>query len=80
MKIGIALAFACMLGGAFVMNQGCGPSTAANVKTAADYEAEQLVCVDKAKSLVESRACRCKVMAEQGRECPWPVAMDGGAP
>lgn len=34
------------------------------------YEAEQLVCVDQAKTLDESRACRCKVKVKYGRMCP----------
>lgn len=31
--------------------------------------AEQLLCVDKAKTLEESRACRCEVEKKYGRDC-----------
>jgi len=54
---------------------GCA-GTASNGATAASYEAQQLECVDKAKTREESQACRCDVKAKFGRPC----AIDGGAP
>jgi len=46
------------------------PEHAENVQTAATYEGEQILCVDRAKTIEESRACRCGVMKRYGRECP----------
>lgn len=42
---------------------------------AAEYEAEQLQCVDMAKTKAESQACRCQVKARYNRPC----AKDAGA-
>lgn len=63
MKLGVAL-IALLLA-------GCPKPglTAAESKTVDDYTAEQLLCVEKAKTLAESRACRCEVKAKYGRPC-----------
>lgn len=47
---------------------GCGPRqpTAAQVAAEAAYGAALLQCVDQAKTLAESKACRARVDAEWG--------------
>lgn len=47
----------------------CSPSTAQNARTAEDYTKAQLACVAKAKTLEESRACRCDVKKSYGETC-----------
>jgi hypothetical protein len=42
-----------------------------------DYVDEQFLCVNKSKTLEESRACRCEVKARYGRPCALPQK-DGG--
>lgn len=55
---------------------GCGHAVdPGNAAIAAEYEAEQLQCVDMAKTKAESQACRCQVKARYNRPC----AKDAGA-
>jgi len=56
---------------------GCGASTAENTRTAAQYESELVACVETAKTLAESRACRCETNKRWQRQCVDDV---GGTP
>jgi hypothetical protein len=68
MKLGVATI-------SFMMLAGCaGTSTRQNAITAGSYEAQQLACVDNAKTSAEATACRCEVKARYGRPCAGSVA------
>lgn len=55
---------------------GCGPSmpTLAEQKRVGTYGAELAACVELAKTLEESKACRAKVSASFGRDADAPDA------
>jgi hypothetical protein len=60
--------------GLFVL--GCGGAVSpGDAALAAKYEAEQLQCVDMAKTKAESQECRCQVKARYNRPC----SKDAGA-
>lgn len=66
-----------LLGALFILAHqctACTPVAGENARTAGDYEAAQLACVDHAKTREEADACRCTVKAQYGRPCA-----DGGA-
>lgn len=70
MKLGIAFIVGIAIG-------GCSGTSAQNARTAGDYEAAQLACVDKSSTRAEADACRCAVKAQFGRPCV--ADADGGA-
>ena len=45
----------------------CGSTTSAQRIEVGAYESEQLLCVDNAATLADSRACRAAVKAKYGR-------------
>ena len=63
---------------ALVLLACAGSSHEMNAATAGAYEGEQLSCVDKAKTLAESHACRCAHPAANGHVPDF--CTDGGAP
>lgn len=71
-----AAAWACYLAS---LTGGCaGASHEENAVTAATYEAQQLACVDTARTLEESHACRCGHPAANGHVPDF--CHDGGTP
>lgn len=68
--VGFALTLAMLV-------HACTPDAGKNARTAADYEASQLACVDHARTLAESHACRDAVAVQFGRPTRWT---DAGAP
>lgn len=88
MKLGVAaaecsglIALFSLCGAMLVFGTGaaCGKTglSADEESTVRDYQVEQLLCVDKAKTLEESQTCRCHVKAKYGRPCELP-RKDGG--
>lgn len=80
MKLGITVySVICLLACAGIAAQGCKSTglTEDEAVTVRKYEAEQLLCVDAAKTREESQQCRCEVKARYGRPCALPTK-DGG--
>lgn len=69
--VGWAMLIGCALGTVACFAVGCAANSLsdADAKTVRDYQAEQLLCVDKATTRVESQACRCEVKKRYGRPC-----------
>ncbi len=68
MKHNLSLAL-CLWALGFGVTEGCRPTQAPNeaqVATEAAYGASLIRCVDEAKTLAESKACRAKVDAAWG--------------
>lgn len=76
MKLGIAT---CAVVALTLVGAHCGKTGLSedDERKVRDYQVEQLLCVDKAKTLEESQACRCEVKAKYGRPCELP-RRDGG--
>lgn len=60
--------FAAVIGITAILT-GCPHVTESDRKQVTAYEAEQLLCIDKATTRAESQACRCEVKKRYGREC-----------
>lgn len=68
------LAVICIIGLLVAVAHQCGCSPAVksheeNVLIAGSYAAQLQACVDKAKTLEESQACRCEVSKRNNRPC-----------